>query len=60
MTARRGTDAVEVGGHRIRLPRTVSASAVQQRIGATAAAAFDVNTACTSFMYGLSVGTSMV
>lgn len=37
-----------------------SASAVQQRIGATAAAAFDVNTACTSFMYGLSVGTSMV
>ena len=37
-----------------------SASAVQQRIGATRAAAFDVNTACTSFMYGLSVGTSMV
>ena len=37
-----------------------SASGVQQRIGATRAAAFDVNTACTSFMYGLSVGTSMV
>jgi ComEC/Rec2-related protein len=37
-----------------------SASAVQQRIGATRAAAFDVNTACTSFMYGLSVGSSMV
>ena len=36
-----------------------SASAVQQRIGAIRAAAFDVNTACTSFMYGLSVGTSM-
>jgi 3-oxoacyl-[acyl-carrier-protein] synthase-3 len=37
-----------------------SASGVQQRIGATRAAAFDVNTACTSFMYGLSIGTSMV
>jgi len=37
-----------------------SASAVQQRIGATRAAAFDVNTACTSFMYGLSIGTSLV
>ena len=31
-----------------------SASGVQQRIGARQAAAFDVNTACTSFMYGLS------
>ena len=37
-----------------------SASAVQQRIGATRAASFDVNTACTSFMYGLSVATSMI
>jgi 3-oxoacyl-[acyl-carrier-protein] synthase III len=37
-----------------------SASAVQQRIGATQAAAFDVNTACTSFMYGLSIGSSMI
>lgn len=37
-----------------------SASGVQQRIGATRAAAFDVNTACTSFMYGLSVGSSMI
>lgn len=37
-----------------------SASGVQQRIGATKAAAFDVNTACTSFMYGLSIGTSMI
>jgi 3-oxoacyl-[acyl-carrier-protein] synthase-3 len=33
---------------------------VQQRIGATRAAAFDVNTACTSFMYGLSIGTSLL
>jgi 3-oxoacyl-[acyl-carrier-protein] synthase III len=37
-----------------------SASGVQQRIGATHAAAFDVNTACTSFMYGLSIGSSMI
>jgi 3-oxoacyl-[acyl-carrier-protein] synthase III len=37
-----------------------SASGVQRRIGATRAAAFDVNTACTSFMYGLSIGTSMI
>jgi 3-oxoacyl-[acyl-carrier-protein] synthase-3 len=37
-----------------------SASGVQSRIGATRAAAFDVNTACTSFMYGLSIGTSMI
>ena len=33
---------------------------MQQRIGATQAAAFDVNTACTSFMYGLSIGSSMI
>jgi 3-oxoacyl-[acyl-carrier-protein] synthase III len=37
-----------------------SASGVQQRIGATRAAAFDVNTACTSFMYGLSIGSSLI
>jgi 3-oxoacyl-[acyl-carrier-protein] synthase-3 len=37
-----------------------SASGVQQRIGATGAASFDVNTACTSFMYGLSIGSSMI
>ncbi len=37
-----------------------SASGVQARIGATRAAAFDVNTACTSFMYGLSIGNSMI
>ena len=37
-----------------------SASGVQQRIGAVRAAAFDVNTACTSFMYGLSIGSSMI
>ncbi len=37
-----------------------SASGVQQRIGAAHAASFDVNTACTSFMYGLSIGSSMI
>src|SRR5271165_5363221 len=37
-----------------------SASGVQQRIGADHAAALDVNTACTSFMYGLSIATSMI
>ncbi len=37
-----------------------SASAVQVRVGANHAAAFDLNTACTSFMYALSVGTSMI
>ena len=37
-----------------------SASGVQQRIGAARAASFDVNTACTSFMYGLSIASSMI
>ena len=37
-----------------------SASGVQQRIGATHAASIDVNTACTSFMYALSIGTAMI
>jgi 3-oxoacyl-[acyl-carrier-protein] synthase-3 len=37
-----------------------TASGVQQRIGATRAAAMDVNTACTSFMYALSTGTAMI
>src|ERR1700689_1071599 len=37
-----------------------SASGVQQRIGATQGASFAVNTAYTSFMYGLSIGTSMI
>jgi 3-oxoacyl-[acyl-carrier-protein] synthase III len=37
-----------------------SASGVQQRIRAAHAASFDINTACTSFMYGLSIGSSMI
>ena len=36
------------------------ASGIQQRIGATAAAAMDVNTACTSFLYGLSTATALI
>src|SRR5678815_4625479 len=37
-----------------------SASGVQLAIGATRAAAIDLNTACTSFLYGLSTATSMI
>jgi len=36
------------------------ASGVQVAIGATRAAAMDVNTACTSFLYGLSSATAMI
>jgi 3-oxoacyl-[acyl-carrier-protein] synthase-3 len=37
-----------------------TASGVQWLLGATNAAAMDVNTACTSFLYGLSSATAMV
>src|SRR5690349_18802769 len=37
-----------------------SASGVQVAIGATNAASMDVNTACTSFLYGLSTATAMI
>ena len=37
-----------------------SASGVQVSLGATRAAAMDINTACTSFLYGLSTATSMI
>ena len=37
-----------------------SASGVQVRLGATRAASMDLNTACTSFMYGLSTATAMI
>jgi len=36
------------------------ASGIQARIGATAAAAMDVNTACTSFLYALSSATALI
>jgi 3-oxoacyl-[acyl-carrier-protein] synthase III len=36
------------------------ASAIQARIDATGAAAMDVNTACTSFLYGLSTASAMI
>lgn len=36
------------------------ASGIQTRIGANHAAAMDVNTACTSFLYGLSTATAMI
>jgi len=37
-----------------------SASGVQVALGASRAAAMDVNTACTSFLYGLSTATAMI
>lgn len=37
-----------------------SGSAVQDNIGAVNAAVFDLNAACTGFIYGLSVGTAMI
>jgi 3-oxoacyl-[acyl-carrier-protein] synthase-3 len=37
-----------------------SASGVQFALGATNAAAMDLNTACTSFLYGLSTATAMI
>jgi 3-oxoacyl-[acyl-carrier-protein] synthase III len=37
-----------------------SASGVQLELGATRAAAIDLNTACTSFLYGLSTATAMI
>jgi 3-oxoacyl-[acyl-carrier-protein] synthase-3 len=36
------------------------ASAVQARIGAESSAAMDINTACTSFLYGLSTATALI
>jgi 3-oxoacyl-[acyl-carrier-protein] synthase III len=37
-----------------------TSSGLQQKLGATRAAAMDVNTACTSFLYGLSTATAMI
>src|SRR5207302_7965170 len=37
-----------------------SASGVQVGLGATSAAAMDLTTACTSFIYGLSTATAMI
>ena len=36
------------------------ASGIQARIGASASGAFDVNTACTSFLYGLSTASALI
>jgi 3-oxoacyl-[acyl-carrier-protein] synthase-3 len=36
------------------------ASGIQVRLGARKAAAMDINTACTSFLYGLSTATAMI
>ena len=37
-----------------------SASGVQRMLGATRASAIDLNTACTSFLYGLSTATALI
>jgi 3-oxoacyl-[acyl-carrier-protein] synthase-3 len=37
-----------------------TASAIQLLLGASNAAAMDINTACTSFLYGLSTATAMI
>ena len=37
-----------------------SASGVQLALGARGVAAMDVNTACTSFLYGLSTASAMI
>ena len=37
-----------------------SSSGVQVRLGASRAASMDINTACTSFLYGLSTATALV
>ena len=37
-----------------------TASGIQERIGAGPCAAMDINTACTSFLYGLSSATAMI
>ena len=36
------------------------ASGIQRRIGAQPSAAYDINTACTSFLYGLSTATALI
>jgi len=36
------------------------ASGIQARIGARGSAAYDINTACTSFLYGLSTATALI
>jgi 3-oxoacyl-[acyl-carrier-protein] synthase III len=36
------------------------ASGIQRRLGAQPAAAYDINTACTSFLYGLSTATALI
>jgi 3-oxoacyl-[acyl-carrier-protein] synthase-3 len=44
--------------HDDQVPNT--ASGIQARLGANHAASMDVNTACTSFLYGLSTATAMI
>ncbi|MEV6006032.1 ketoacyl-ACP synthase III [Streptomyces sp. NPDC051976] len=41
-------------------PQPATASIVQHLIGATRAAAFDVNAVCSGFLYGLTIGTRLL
>jgi 3-oxoacyl-[acyl-carrier-protein] synthase-3 len=55
-----GVDLIVYGGCSNEEAVPNSASGVQALLGASRAAAMDVNTACTSFLYGLSTATSMI
>ena len=46
------------GSHDDQVPNM--ASGIQRRLGAQPAAAYDINTACTSFLYGLSAATALI
>ena len=55
-----GLDLIVYGGCSNEEAVPNSASGVQVAIGATEAAAMDLNTACTSFLYGLSTATALI
>jgi 3-oxoacyl-[acyl-carrier-protein] synthase III len=70
VAAARALAAAGLGGHALELIvfGTCShddqvpnmASGIQVRLGAHSAAAFDINTACTSFLYGLSAANALI
>jgi 3-oxoacyl-[acyl-carrier-protein] synthase-3 len=55
-----GVDLIVYGGCSNEEVVPNSASGVQVALGATRAAAMDINTACTSFIYGLSTATALI
>ena len=52
--------SLSTAGAATKRPCLTSASGVQVSLGASRAAAMDVNTACTSFLYGLATATAMI